>query len=104
MNRLIDIVPMMLSKTKSGKVAWEKATGGAFMARVGSATIEMSVRGGETCLALKSQAGDTLETICFNPSHRLVDRQLFDLYEESRRRALGVDAALSSVREALESM
>jgi hypothetical protein len=93
----------ILTKTREGKLDWERLSSGGFVARIANAALAVDrIRNtGDITLRITNEEGLVVET--FSSQDR-PDSLLEDLYELARRQALRVDETLSNIKRSLDAL
>jgi hypothetical protein len=107
MTTLQDLTPILLTKTREGKLQWEDGGSGSFLASVDDVTLKVEYdnvsREVDHRLRLLNDDGEVIEE--FVP-RRGTDKAgpLAELYDLARRRALKVDESLAKLERSLKTL
>lgn len=97
----VDLPETILTKTREGKLSWERLSSGGYFVTVGKngLTIDDTSRG--VILRITNEEGLVVESL---NSRDRTDRTLEDLCELARRQALRVDDTLLDIKRSLDSL
>jgi hypothetical protein len=102
---LENLIPVLLDKTTTRKLAWEALSGPSFITRLESAALEITLaKDGNTILILRDEQGRSLEQTSYTELSVPVDEMLVNLYAAVRRNALNVETILQSVKTEIEKL
>jgi len=102
---LVDLIPALLQKTKEGKIEWDSISTESFIARLGENSAEVGYsRQGTAKLSLLDSAGRMLETVNWTELSPPFDKQLDELVEIARRKALRIDETVKDVKGFLDRL
>jgi hypothetical protein len=105
MTTLAELIPGVLEKTAQGKLQWEELSSGSYITRVGSLSLELGdVRSVGVRIALLDDRSRVLESATYQTLSNPFDEHLMQLFQLVRRKALGVDQALDSLKSVLDKL
>ena len=105
--KVVDLLPVIESKTSDGKLAWEELGAGVLTVELHrSYSLELRKQGQTLTLSVLNEEGRRLDTVeCSLVSEdNEAAKPMRRLYELARRQALDVDSALDDVRRTLERL
>ena len=103
MSDLSDLIPSLLEKTKQRKINWVEAGGNSYLARLGTANIELN-RIGVPEILIRNEQATILERETYNTLSPPKDDMLQELYEVVARQVLKVDETMASLKSAIERL
>lgn len=107
MSELESLIPVILEKTRQGKLRWEPAStvSDNYIATLEDAALELAAdSAGHPRLALLNENGRRLQFVYWGAITSPANEQLVTLYELARRQALRIDSTLQRLSDQLKAL
>jgi hypothetical protein len=104
MTALLEMLPVILQKSRSRKLEWEQLGGNEYIARLGGVALTASDQRGDKFVSVVGDDGMTLESVSFQKTTKPHDEMIAEIYELARREALKIDDSLEALKKALDKL
>jgi hypothetical protein len=105
MTQIVDLIPILLEKSREDKINWEPLSSGSIVARFDEFSVELtdSPRG-HVRIIIRDNEGRLLESTRWEELGKPYDDALNDLHALARRQALQIDKALDAIKSKLDKL
>jgi hypothetical protein len=103
MTTLVELIPVLLEKSRAGKIEWEQLSSSSFIARIGDLIVEAASTQADTVIRLRSET-NVVESVGYQKTNPPEDQMILDLYEIARRKGLSIDNTLENLKNVLDSL
>lgn len=104
MTTLNELVPVLLQKSREGKIPWEQLSPTSYYVRMNDLIVEVTkVQGGNTSLRLRNESS-IIESTSYSDAPAPIDNMIVELYDIARRKGLRIDEAITSLKDALDGL